>query len=127
MRSLYLKVMSPISARTITREHRDEVVARLHDHCAKHQPIVIISGGAYGPDTFAEEYAGNNNIPCVVYRPDYSKYGRAAPHMRNTEIVLDCTHIIAFWDTKSKGTHNTIKKAKARGKHTTAAVINPTG
>jgi hypothetical protein len=33
-----------VGSHTTTREHRDEVVARLHDYCAKHNPIVIIGG-----------------------------------------------------------------------------------
>lgn len=64
----------------------------------------IISGGAKGIDTCAEEYAKKNNIKLIVIKPDYQRYKKGAPLIRNKEIVdlADC--VIAFWDKKSRGT-----------------------
>ena len=38
----------------------------------------IISGGAKGIDTLAEKYADENNIPKLIIKPEYAKYGKSA-------------------------------------------------
>ncbi len=72
----------------------------------------IVSGGAKGVDTGAAEYAQNNNLKLTVFLPQYEKYGRAAPIIRNREIVNHADKIIAFWNGKSKGTLSVINYAK---------------
>ena len=79
-------------------------------------PDVIISGGAIGVDTLARQFAEQNNIPIIELLPEYSKYGRKAPLMRNIQIVENCDFVIAFWDGKSPGTKFTIDYAKKLGK-----------
>ena len=76
------------------------------------QPDVIISGGANGIDTLAAEYAVKNGIELIVIRPDYDKYGRAATHIRNTQIVEQSDAVLAIWDGESRGTLSTINSAK---------------
>ena len=56
----------------------------------------IISGGAKGVDSIAAAYAQNHGIPLVEYRPDYQRYGRAAPLVRNRQIVDSCDMVLAF-------------------------------
>jgi hypothetical protein len=76
-------------------------------------PSVIISGGARGADTLAEKYATDNNIQTIIYKPDYKKYkGYIAPLIRNTLIVKECTHILAFPSRNGSGTQDTINKAE---------------
>ncbi|MDP2455132.1 MULTISPECIES: DUF2493 domain-containing protein [unclassified Kaistella] len=72
----------------------------------------IVSGGAAGTDTLAEKYAAEMEIELIVYRPDYKKYGRSAALLRNTEIVEKSDIVFAFWDGKSRGTMDSINKAK---------------
>ncbi len=48
---------------------------------------LIITGGAKGVDTLAEEYAREHGIPTVTVKPVYEKYGRAAPVVRDQEMV----------------------------------------
>lgn len=72
---------------------------------------VVISGGAAGVDTWAEERARSRNIRVVVIRPNWKKYGRSAGFRRNKEIVLTADDVAAFWDGLTKGTENTIKHA----------------
>lgn len=43
----------------------------------------IVSGGAIGVDSFAARYARENNIILTEFLPDYKRYGRGAPHVRN--------------------------------------------
>lgn len=77
---------------------------------------VIISGGAKGIDTLAEIYADNNNIEKIILKPNYKKFGKAAPLKRNEEMVDMADKIIIFWDGKSRGTHYTLKYALKSGK-----------
>lgn len=85
---------------------------------ASHIPFVpdmIVSGGARGADTLAREYAIKNNIPLIEYLPEYDRYGRRAPIMRNIQIVDNCDYLLAFWNGSSRGTKFTIDYAVRRG------------
>ena len=75
----------------------------------------IISGGAVGVDSCAERYAYLNNVKIQVFLPDYKRYGRAAPIIRNKQIVDYADIVIAFWDGKSKGTLSVIKYCAETG------------
>ncbi len=77
-------------------------------------PNTIVSGGEKGADTFAKKYAIKNNIPIVEYLPQYDKYGRQAPIMRNIQIVDNCDFLLAFWNGTSRGTKFTVDYANKR-------------
>lgn len=79
-------------------------------------PKAIISGGAKGADTLAEQYAKENDLDLIVFKPDWEKYGKSAGFKRNRTIVNHSDLIIAFWDIKSSGTKNTIDTALELGK-----------
>ena len=76
----------------------------------------IVSGGAVGADACAAEYAKRRGLKLTVFLPQYERYGRAAPIVRNKMIVDYADKIIAFWDGKSKGTLSVIKYAEKTGK-----------
>ena len=76
----------------------------------------IVSGGAKGVDQCAAEYARNHGIPLTEILPNYERYGRAAPILRNQEIVNYADEIVAFWDGKSKGALSVIKYSQKIGK-----------
>ncbi len=76
----------------------------------------IISGGAAGVDTLAEEYADKHRISKLILRPRYDLYRRNAPLKRNDEMVDICDQVLVFWDGVSKGTKHTIDYAKKIGK-----------
>ena len=77
---------------------------------------LIISGGAKGMDTVAERYADAHGIEKLIIRPEYEKYGRAAPIKRN-EIMVDMADaVLAIWDGKSKGTERALKYAQKKNK-----------
>ena len=77
---------------------------------------LIISGGAEGADSIAEEYADKHKISKLIMRPRYDKYGRAAPLKRNELMVDLADEVIVLWDGESKGTKHTIEYAKKNGK-----------
>lgn len=83
----------------------------------------IISGGARGIDSCAEEYAKKNNIKLTVFLPDYKRYKRGAPLIRNRKIIEAADEIIAFWDSKSQGTRHTIELCKQHNKKVTVHII----
>lgn len=78
-------------------------------------PDTIVSGGARGADTLAKEYAVRNNILLIEFLPEYDRYGRRAPLMRNIQIVDNCDFLLAFWNGTSRGTKFTIDYAVKRG------------
>ena len=50
-------------------------------------PENIVSGGAKGADTLAAQFATEMDIPLLVFKPDYQKYGRGATLVRNNQKV----------------------------------------
>jgi len=84
----------------------------------------LISGGAKGADQMAEEYAVLNGITVEQHKPDYKKYGRAAPIVRNKDMVELSDSVIAFWDGKSKGTKSTIDYSKKLNKIIKIVIFN---
>lgn len=73
---------------------------------------LIVSGSAKGADTLGEQYAKENNIPTKIFPPDWEKYGKMAGFLRNTDIINEAELVVAFWDNISKGTLDSINKAK---------------
>lgn len=80
---------------------------------------LIISGGAVGADSLAQEYAKERGLPILVvypnWRPD-GKFDKGAGFRRNIEIVKLSSHVLAFWDKKSHGTEHSISVAEREGK-----------
>ena len=72
----------------------------------------IVSGGAKGVDTLVGNFAENNGIPLKVFPAEWNKYGKSAGFIRNQTIVDNCDMVLAFWNGESRGTDNTIAKAK---------------
>ena len=76
----------------------------------------IVSGGARGVDECAASYANKNSIKLTEFLPEYDRYGRAAPIVRNKKIVDYADRVIAFWDGNSRGTLSVIRYAEKVGK-----------
>lgn len=74
----------------------------------------LISGGADGVDQLARQAAEALGIPLTEYLPDYSRYGRRAPLMRNSQIIEHADLVLAFWDMSSHGTAHTITECIRR-------------
>ena len=76
----------------------------------------IISGGASGIGTLAEQYADKMKMSKLIMRPDYKKYKRGAPLRRNDEMVDMCDMVLVFWDGVSRGTKHTVDYARKVGR-----------
>lgn len=77
---------------------------------------LIISGGASGVDTLAERYADEHKISKLILRPNYARYGKAAPLKRNEVMVEAADRVLVIWDGASKGAKYTADYAKKKGK-----------
>lgn len=105
-----------IGSRRLTAENIGEYIPK--------ETAEIISGGAVGIDACAKRYADVNNIKYTEFPPQYNKYGRGAPIIRNRQIVDAADIIIAFWDGKSRGTKSTVDYARKVGKTVEVHIIS---
>lgn len=76
----------------------------------------IVSGGAVGVDSCAAEYAKSKGLKLTVFLPEYARYGRAAPIVRNKSIVDHADRVLVFWDGASRGTLSVIDYTKKLNK-----------
>ena len=84
-----------------------------------YENIRLVSGHASGADSFAERYAAERRLEIEVFPAEWKKYGRAAGPIRNLA-MLDYAkeavpEVVAFWDGKSKGTKDMLKRAGDAG------------
>jgi hypothetical protein len=93
---------------------QDEIVLRALE---KSQFTIdeIVHGGARGPDSVAGQWAEDNDIPQVIYEPDWDEYGKAAGPLRNEQMALYADALVAVWDGESSGTHDMLKRARKHG------------
>lgn len=96
------------SRRYEQRSHVEDFIKSL----AKRTDLKIIFGEAWGVDTWAKEACEKYSIPHEVYFADWDRLGRSAGPMRNSKLVMDATKVVCFWDGDSRGTADTIKKAR---------------
>lgn len=75
--------------------------------------VVIISGGALGIDSLAEDFAREKGLKTEIYKPDWT-IGKHAGFLRNKTIIDNSDYLIAI-TTGSKGTASTIKFAEKKG------------
>ena len=94
---------------------RSLVVTNLHtflpENCSE-----IVSGGAAGIDRCAKEYAITNHLKLTEFLPEYERYQKRAPLMRNRRIIDYADSVLAFWDGTSKGTYFVIETCRQLGK-----------
>lgn len=79
-------------------------------------PTAVVSGGARGADALGERYANDYQLPLILHKPDWERYGKRAGFLRNRNIINDCDVCFAFWDGQSRGTADDINICKQMGK-----------
>lgn len=79
------------------------------------EDIEIVSGGADGADKIGEDYAILRAYKLTKFIPDYKQFDTQAPLLRNVEMAHYSTHLIAFWNGKSRGTRFMIEVAEILG------------
>jgi len=93
-----------------------EVIAtELQFVAKKYNNVVLVSGHAIGADRIAEEIAVCLGWVVEIHEPDWKLHGQSAGFKRNTAMLdTDVQAVLAFHKDNSKGTADTIKKAKER-------------
>ena len=79
--------------------------------------IKIISGVALGTDALAIDYADKHKLTKILFPANWKRYPLVAGFLRNEDMLSVATHLVAFWDGKSKGTESSINQARRLGKH----------
>jgi hypothetical protein len=83
--------------------------------CAKHPDMVLIHGGSpKGAEKIASLWAGNRNVPQIVFKPDWSRHRNAAPFKRN-DAMLDTLPIGVIAFPGSGISQNLADKARKMG------------
>lgn len=101
-------IIAVIGSRSLTFHNFEEVIPTV---CTE-----IVSGGAKGIDTCARLWAEKKGLVYTEFLPDYKRYGKAAPLIRNRQIVDYADAVLAIWDKKSKGTYYAVEYAQKQGK-----------
>ncbi|AGM46867.1 SLOG family protein [Pseudorhizobium pelagicum] len=108
---------------TLMRDSIEEFLAELDFN-----DLEFVLGGAPGADKQAQELAEEEALPhlvipaawydmtspCVRRQNSHGEYNALAGMKRNIKMAEKGTHLIAFWDGKSKGTKDMIDQAKKR-------------
>jgi hypothetical protein len=69
------------------------------------EPILFVSGAARtGADRYIIDWCKKYQYPCMEIPADWDAYGKGAGFIRNAEMLEVGTHLVCFWDGKSKGT-----------------------
>lgn len=76
---------------------------------------MIVEGGAKGADACGRQWAIDNDYHYTTFPAYWDLHGKAAGHIRNAEMADYSTHLIAFWEGKSRGTKGMIELAKKNG------------
>ena len=75
----------------------------------------LISGGAAGADSLAQQLAKELGIAILIFYPDWS-IGKSAGFVRNKLIIKSSNLVFAFQENDSKGTQHSINLAKEMNK-----------
>ncbi len=105
-------------SRSITNEAYEAILIATEEFQRKFKTRImkVLSGGAAGVDSYGEVWARNTrHCEVEIFEPDWAKYGRGAGMRRNSQMVEQANGLIAIWNGRSRGTLDTINKAKAAG------------
>lgn len=94
--------------------HNKTRIERVLDNM-KSRIACVVTGGATGVDFYATRWAVSNETKVSVYPAEWTKYNRAAGHIRNQR-MLDEEHpdlILAF--PGGPGTANMVSRAREAG------------
>lgn len=104
---------------------RDWLFQTLDELHAKTPIEKIISGGARGADTIAEEWARSRGVDCERYPANWSLHGRSAGARRNVDMLRrgKPDMVIAF--PGGRGTDHMVRIARAAGVFVTFPTAPP--
>ena len=98
-----------VGSRTAQDLTLDDIVCNIPNGCQE-----TVSGGSGAVDGLAEKRAKAKCFKFKCFLPEYSKYGKYAPLVRNIQIIEHSDVVLAFWDRVSRGTKFVINEAIRR-------------
>ena len=89
-------------------------LSKVMDHVLEKtgNPTLVISGGAPGVDTLAEQWAKEHHFAFKPFPADWKKHGKRAGPLRNSEMMQIADVVVALPAPDSIGTLDTIRKAE---------------
>lgn len=99
---------------------RDFVFTTLDNFSLNHEVVCLIAGGARGVDSLAKAWAVSRRIPTQIFPADWKKFGRAAGHLRNQQMLAEGKPTIVLAFPGGRGTENMVQRAEG----SSVAVIN---
>jgi len=129
-----MKIIGVIGTR---RRNSGEAWKKVRDVLSEHyqEDDWLCSGGCEkGGDRFAEKFAKQNGTPILLFYPNYKRYGRGAPIVRNGSVAQKSDLIIAcvihpedgvedVLKRETGGTEDTLKKFVKRGENFKEKII----
>ena len=106
----------------------EEAASRIRELLDRYRPDAVVSGGAVGIDTMAEDEARRRGIPTIIYRPRVLAWNPPAGYgfrARNIDVVTACDRLarIVAHRSKTYGSGWTRDYAAKLGKPTEEYVI----
>lgn len=99
--------------------HRDRIADpdALLNIAVEFESATWVHGGAIGFDSQVAAAAADLGIAQDAIQPDYSRYGKPAPLIRNRQIVDSTDLLVACYDGRRHGgTHYTVEYARRHNK-----------
>jgi len=93
----------------------DLLKSKLDNLLVNRDPVEIVSGTARGADKLGEFYAKRSQLAVALFPADWDLYGKSAGYKRNAQMADYADALVAFWDSKSRGTMHMINLAKSAG------------
>lgn len=102
-----------------SRDFDDRIMFQnaMEDLFLAYSNIELVSGHARGADRMAEDFANENDIAIRVFPAQWNIHGNRAGMIRNGQMFnyvkkADTPVVAAFWDGKSRGTADMIRRAE---------------
>jgi hypothetical protein len=96
--------------------HPESVIRFVEQLAAKYPDAIVVSGGARGVDSIAEEAAERSGLSTLIFPADWARHGRRAGYLRNEDIIAAADIVVGFWDGESRGTQHSLDLAIRAGK-----------
>lgn len=105
----------------------DEVREIIGDHLDRLHPVLVISGGALGVDSWAVDEAKALGIPTREYLPEHRRWAPTGFKARNILIATNCTHLLRVYcpHGRTYGSGWTADYAERLGRTVTRIAVPP--
>lgn len=95
----------------------DLLCGKLDEVCSRndYQPLTIIQGGAKGADFLGRVWAVYRHFDFIEYPADWKKFGKAAGHIRNQQMLDEGKPDLVVAFAGGTGTADMVRRASKEG------------